>query len=68
MPNSGREQSFATASSKKVAADLFLKCGYEGVTIDKIVELAAVRRAQSTANSTASMGCSFAVSRTCAAS
>ena len=25
---------------QKVAADLFLKCGYEGVTVDKIVELA----------------------------
>jgi len=40
MPNKGSRGEVRNGKLQKVAADLFLKRGYEGVTIDKIVELA----------------------------
>src|SRR5258708_10539808 len=40
MPNKRSRVEFRNGKLQKVAADLFLKRGYEGVTIDKIVELA----------------------------
>ena len=40
MPNKRSRGEVRNSKLQKVAADLFLKCGYEGVTIDKIVELA----------------------------
>ncbi len=40
MPNKRSRGEVRTSKLQKVAADLFLKRGYEGVTIDKIVELA----------------------------
>ena len=40
MPNKLSRGEVRNSKLQKVAADLFLKRGYEGVTIDKIVELA----------------------------
>src|ERR1700728_1983272 len=40
MPNKRSRGEVRNDRLQKVAADLFLKRGYEGVTIDKIVELA----------------------------
>jgi len=40
MPNKRSRGEVRNGKLQKVAADLFLKRGYEGVTIDKIVELA----------------------------
>ncbi|MBB5061843.1 TetR/AcrR family transcriptional regulator [Granulicella mallensis] len=40
MPNKRSRGEVRNSKLQKVAADLFLKHGYEGVTIDKIVELA----------------------------
>src|ERR1700736_3189791 len=40
MPNKRSRGEVRNSKLQKVAADLFLKRGYEGVTIDKIVELA----------------------------
>jgi AcrR family transcriptional regulator len=40
MPNRRSRGEVRNSKLQKVAADLFLKRGYEGVTIDKIVELA----------------------------
>jgi AcrR family transcriptional regulator len=40
MPNKRSRGEVRNGKIQKVAADLFLKRGYEGVTIDKIVELA----------------------------
>jgi AcrR family transcriptional regulator len=40
MPNKQSRGEARNGKLQKVAADLFLKGGYEGVTIDKIVELA----------------------------
>jgi AcrR family transcriptional regulator len=40
MPNKRSRGDARNSKLQKVAADLFLKRGYEGVTIDKIVELA----------------------------
>jgi AcrR family transcriptional regulator len=40
MPNRRSRGEVRNGKLQKVAADLFLKRGYEGVTIDKIVELA----------------------------
>jgi AcrR family transcriptional regulator len=40
MPNKRSRGDVRNSKLQKVAADLFLKSGYEGVTIDKIVELA----------------------------
>jgi AcrR family transcriptional regulator len=40
MPNKRSRGEVRNSKVQKVAADLFLKRGYEGVTIDKIVELA----------------------------
>jgi AcrR family transcriptional regulator len=40
MPNKRSRGEVRNGKLQKVAADLFLKHGYEGVTIDKIVELA----------------------------
>src|SRR6202021_1782228 len=40
MPNKQSRGEVRNSKLQKVAADLFLKRGYEGVTIDKIVELA----------------------------
>jgi AcrR family transcriptional regulator len=40
MPNKRSRGDVRNNKLQKVAADLFLKRGYEGVTIDKIVELA----------------------------
>src|ERR1700733_756788 len=40
MPNKRSRGEARNSKLQKVAADLFLKRGYEGVTIDKIVELA----------------------------
>ena len=40
MPNKRSRGEVRNSKLQKVAADLFLKLGYEGVTIDKIVELA----------------------------
>ena len=40
MPNKRSRAEVRNGRLQKVAADLFLKRGYEGVTIDKIVELA----------------------------
>ena len=40
MPNKKSRGDVRNSKLQKVAADLFLKRGYEGVTIDKIVELA----------------------------
>jgi AcrR family transcriptional regulator len=40
MPNKRSRGEVRNGRLQKVAADLFLKRGYEGVTIDKIVELA----------------------------
>jgi AcrR family transcriptional regulator len=40
MPNKRSRGEIRNGKLQKVAADLFLKRGYEGVTIDKIVELA----------------------------
>jgi AcrR family transcriptional regulator len=40
MPNKRSRGDVRNSKLQKVAADLFLKRGYEGVTIDKIVELA----------------------------
>src|SRR5277367_1814425 len=40
MPNNRSRGEVRNGKLQKVAADLFLKRGYEGVTIDKIVELA----------------------------
>jgi len=40
MPNKQSRGEVRNGKLQKVAADLFLKRGYEGVTIDKIVELA----------------------------
>src|SRR3981189_3740939 len=40
MPNKRSRGEVRNGKLQKVAADLFLKRGYEGVTVDKIVELA----------------------------
>jgi AcrR family transcriptional regulator len=40
MPNKRSRGEVRNSKLQKVAADLFLKRGYEGVTVDKIVELA----------------------------
>jgi AcrR family transcriptional regulator len=40
MPNKRSRGDVRNSKLQKVAGDLFLKSGYEGVTIDKIVELA----------------------------
>ncbi len=40
MPNKRSRAEVRNSKLQKVAADLFLKRGYEGVTIDRIVELA----------------------------
>jgi AcrR family transcriptional regulator len=40
MPNKRSRGEIRNSKLQKVAADLFLKRGYEGVTVDKIVELA----------------------------
>jgi AcrR family transcriptional regulator len=40
MPNKRSRGEIRNGKLQKVAADLFLKHGYEGVTIDKVVELA----------------------------
>jgi AcrR family transcriptional regulator len=40
MPTKRSRGEVRNGKLQKVAADLFLKCGYEGVTIDKVVELA----------------------------
>jgi AcrR family transcriptional regulator len=40
MSNKGSRREVRNVKLQKVAADLFLKRGYEGVTIDKIVEVA----------------------------
>src|SRR5271155_5075400 len=40
MPNKRSRGEVRNGKLQKVAADLFLKRGYEGVTIDKIVEVA----------------------------
>jgi AcrR family transcriptional regulator len=40
MPNKRSRGEARNSKLQKVAADLFLKRGYEGVTVDKIVELA----------------------------
>src|SRR5258708_6956533 len=40
MPNKRSRGEVRSSKLQRVAADLFLKRGYEGVTVDKIVELA----------------------------
>src|SRR6201999_4632719 len=40
MPDKRSRAEVRNSKLQKVAADLFLKRGYEGVTVDKIVELA----------------------------
>jgi AcrR family transcriptional regulator len=40
MPNNRSRGEVRSSKLQKVAADLFLKRGYEGVTVDRIVELA----------------------------
>ena len=40
MPDKPSRGEVRNSKLQKVAADLFLKCGYDGVTIDKIVEVA----------------------------
>src|SRR3984893_19257281 len=40
MPNRRSRGEVRNSKLQKVAADLFLKRGYDGVTIDKVVELA----------------------------
>ena len=67
MPNKRSRGEVRNSKLQKVAADLFLKRGYEGVTIDKIVELAGGSKSTVYSDSVGSVGCSSEVLRTCAA-